>query len=117
MVGILVLVLLSEEGGSFFLCSPPPPCPACCVTGPPRLGCFEGRFQGRFLLISRDNPRSAVSPRQVGFSAWLPWESCLPQHVSHGLALTRPLLPLWGWKGEFPLPLWSYVDSEIPATW
>lgn len=54
--------------------------PTCCVTGPPRLGHLGGRFQGRFLLISRANPRSPVSPCQVGFAAWLPRE---PQRGSH----------------------------------
>lgn len=28
----------------------------------------------------------------------------------------RPVVPLWGWKGE-PLPLWSYFDTLVGALW
>lgn len=75
---------LTEEGGPSSSAHPLPH--TCCVTGPPRLGCLEGRFLGRFLLISGANPRSPVFPCQFGFAAWLPRGELrlpMPPDVSH----------------------------------
>lgn len=98
---------------------PTPLPPTCCVTGPPRLGCLEGRFLGRFLLISRANPRSPVFPCQFGFAAWLPQgELCLPMPPDRSHSCIPPGLHcLCGAGKGSPTPLWSCFDSLVGAAW
>lgn len=83
------------------------------------MGCLEGRFLGRFLLISRANPGSPVFPCQFGFAAWLlQGELCLPMppDMSHSWIPPGLCCLCGAGKGSLTL-LWSYFDSLVGAVW